>query len=124
MEESHPGKPVILAMDSNSQNLELLSRQLEHEGFEVRPVSTTTECYRAIKAGDGISVAVIDLSGFDRSIWRCCDRLRKAGIPFLLIASQRSPAVQRDSMKHGASSVLVKPVGVKQLIEYIHAVLH
>jgi len=59
----------------------------------------------------------------DQRIWERCDRLRKARIPFIVISPQRSPLIQKDSMKHGASGLLVKPLGIKELMEYIHTLL-
>ena len=72
---------------------------------------------------DKISLTVIDLSGFDSSIWESCAKLRKAKIPFLIITPQRSLSIQRESMRQGASGVIIKPFGIKDLSGYIHAVL-
>ena len=56
-------------------------------------------------------------------IWDRCEELCKAKIPFIVISPQRSPLIQRDSMKHGASGLLVKPLSIKELLEYIHTLL-
>ena len=71
---------------------------------------------------DGI-LGLIDLSGFDQNIWKRCEALRKVKVPFIVISPQRSPLIQRDSMKYGASGLLVKPVGIKELMEYVHTLL-
>jgi DNA-binding response OmpR family regulator len=49
--------------------------------------------------------------------------LHQAKMPFIIISPQRSPLVQKESLKHGASGLLVKPLGNKELIEYMHTLL-
>jgi DNA-binding response OmpR family regulator len=68
-------------------------------------------------------MAIIDVSGFDESIWEVCCRMHEARIPFIIIAPQRSPVIQRNSMNHGAAGLLVKPLSTRELIEHIHSAL-
>ena len=116
-------KPIILTVDSNRTNLELLSEQLDREGYEPLTAASLEELDEATKGKKNLALSLIDLSGFDQRIWVRCEELRKARVPFIVISPQRSPTVQRDSMKHGASGLLVKPVGIKALMEYIHTLL-
>jgi len=115
--------PLILIVDSNRSNLEHLTQQLVEEGYATAGASSLEEMDNAIEEHESIKLALIDLTGFDDSIWERCDRMHEARTPFIVIMSQRSPVLQRDSMKHGAACLLVKPLGVKELIEHIHAVL-
>ncbi len=116
-------KTTILLVGSNRANLELLSQQLLKEGYEVLSVASLEELDRTVQEKKNITIALIDLSGFDDHIWERCEELHKAKIPFIVISPQRSPIIQRDSMKHGASGLLVKPLGIKELMEYIHTLL-
>jgi len=116
-------KPVILALDSNRANLEFLSQQLAKEGYETVSVASLEELDQAIRERKQIALGLIDLSGFDQHIWERCETLHKAKIPFIVVSPQRSPLIQRDSMKHGACCLLVKPLGIKELVEYIHTLL-
>ena len=116
-------RPVILAVDSNRRDLESLTQALEREGYQTRSATSLEELDQAIKEAKKFSLALIDLASFDHSIWERCDELRKAKIPFLVISSQRSPLVQQESMRHGASGVLTKPLGVKEIVEYVRALL-
>jgi DNA-binding response OmpR family regulator len=112
----------ILAVDANRRNLELIAQQLGDAGYQTRGAASLEELDREIGSpGNNVGLALIDLSGFDQRIWERCERLRQAGIPFIVIAAQRSPAVQREGIRHGASSILVKPLGVKELLELIHS---
>jgi len=116
-------KPLILVIGNNHSDLEQMTQQLEEEGYSPLGASSPEEIGTVIKEHDDIKLAVLDLTGFDKNIWDCCDRLNEAKIPYIVLAPQRSPAVQRDSMKHGANGLLVKPVGIKEIIEHINAAL-
>lgn len=116
-------KPLILLVGSNRANLTLLSQQIRQEGYEPLSAASLEEFDRALDEPLGLVLSLMDLSGFDQRIWARCEQLRKARVPFIVISPQRSPAIQRDSMKYGASGLLVKPVGVKALIEYVHTLL-
>jgi len=115
--------PVILIVNANRSEMETFSKELEAEGYATVGVSSLREMDRAIKLQENIKLAMLDLVGFDKSIWKYCDRMNKIKIPFIVIAPQRSPAIQRESMQHGANGLLVKPLGIKELIEHIHAAL-
>ncbi len=116
-------KPVILIIDNNRSDQELISQHLGQEGYDTLAATSLAELDKALSGKKKIALALIDLSGFDQFIWERCAELRKIKIPFIVISPQRSPTIQRDSMRCGASGLLVKPVGVKELIEYIHTLL-
>jgi len=114
-------KPVILVANKNRADLGLLSQQLVKEGYDTLEATSLEELDARIRANKKIALGLIDLSGFDQSIWERCEALRKARIPYIVISPQRSPLIQRDSMKHGASGLLVKPLGIRELLEHIYA---
>jgi DNA-binding response OmpR family regulator len=116
-------KSIILVVDSNCSNLELLSQQLGQAGYQTLAAASLEELNQAIKGEGKIALSLIDISGFDQHIWEQCQELHNAKIPFIVISPQRSPNIQRHSMKHGASGLLVKPLDFKDLLEHIHAVL-
>jgi CheY-like chemotaxis protein len=113
-------KPVIVVVNSNQADLGLLSQQLVKEGYDTLDAASLEELDERIRMSKKIDLGLIDLSGFDERIWERCDMLRKAKIPYIVISPQRSPLVQRESMKHGASCLLLKPLGIKELLEYIY----
>lgn len=116
-------KTTVLVVDSNRSDLQTLAQQLEQEDYEVVTATGFEELYLIMQGEKKIDLALIDLSGFDQNIWENCDRLRDAGIPFIIISPQRSPTVQRDSLKHGASCVLIRPLGFKELLEHIQTMV-
>jgi len=116
-------QPLILAVDHNRRNLELLTQFLEREDYRARGATSLEELDQVLDGTEEIALALLDLAGFDRSIWERCERLRKAEIPFLVISPQQSAAVQQESLAHGARSVLVKPLAVKELLGLIRNLL-
>lgn len=73
--------PVILAVDRNRRNLELLSHFLEKEGYQTHTAASPEEFDQALAELDHIAMALVDISGFDRSIWERCEGLRHNKIP-------------------------------------------
>jgi len=114
---------IILVVDSNRSNLEFLSQQLGQTGYQTLTAASLEELDQAIQGKEKIALSLIDISGFDRHIWERCEELHKAKTSFIVISARRSPTIQRHSMKHGASGLLVKPLDFKDLLEYIHTVL-
>jgi DNA-binding response OmpR family regulator len=115
-------KTIILVVGNDRAELELLSQQLVKEGYGTLIAAGLEELDSAIQKG-GVTLALIGLSGFDQAIWKRCQKLGKANIPFFIISPERSPLVQKESMKQGACGLLVKPLGTKELIECIHTLL-
>ena len=114
---------IILAVDRNQRNLELLSQFLNKEGYQVMTASSFEDVARAIDLPDKIGMALVDISGFDRRIWDCCEQLRNHQIPFLILSPKQSAAIQHESFSRGARSMLVKPLIVKDLLSIVHSLL-
>jgi len=116
-------KSVILIVDSDRDKLKQMGQQLGQEGYDTVSAASLEELDQAIQGKLPINISLIDLVGFDQRIWERCDELVKTKIPFIVISPHRSPTIQRDSMKHGASGLLVKPLGIKNLMECVHTLL-
>ncbi len=116
-------KQTILVVDSNTNSLEQLAQQLEREGFIAIHAASLAELDQVLLSESKVDLALIDVSGFDQSIWSRCEQLNKLKVPFMIISPQRSPIIQQDSVKSGARGVLVKPIGVKELLEYVRTLL-
>ena len=115
--------PLILAVDHNPRNLELLSQFLGREGYQTRTAAGLQEFDQALAEPDEIALALVDIAGFDRSIWERCEALRHHKIPFLVLSPRQSAAIQQASLTHGAHGVLVKPLTVKDLLSLICGLL-
>jgi DNA-binding response OmpR family regulator len=116
-------KPLLLAVDRNHRNLELLSQFLSKEGYQTQTANSLEQFNQILDESKQIELALVDISGFDRRIWDCCERLRGEKIPFLVLSPRQSAAIQQESLAHGASSMLVKPLVVKELLGIIRSLL-
>jgi DNA-binding response OmpR family regulator len=116
-------KTLILVVDSERGSLELLSQQLDREGYNTLTATSLAELDQVTRGKAEVALSLIDISGFDQRIWERCERLLKSGTPFIVISPRRSHAVQRDSVKCGASGLLTKPLDFKDLVEHIHTVI-
>ena len=116
-------REIILTAVSDRSQLELLAKQLGDEGYEIIAATSVPELMTAIEKEGKISLAVVDMSAFDQSIWEQLDKLNNSKIPFIVVSPERSPSVQRDSLKHGASGLFTKGLNLKDLVEHIHVLL-
>ena len=114
---------MILAVDRNQRNLDLLTDLLSKKGYETRGAVTLEEFDGALEGERDISLALVDVAGFDPAIWQRCDRLREARIPFLVISARRLTHVEEASLAHGARNVLVKPLVVERLLGVVRGLL-
>jgi DNA-binding response OmpR family regulator len=114
---------LILAVDRNRRNLSLLDQLLGKEGYQLRTAATPDELDRALAAPGEIGLALVDITGFDRSIWERCEVLRVQKIPFLVLSPKQSTALQQASLTYGARGVLIKPLVVKELLGIIRSLL-
>lgn len=108
----------VLIVGRNRRNLELLQGLLETEGYQVQTADDPAVLARLVEEGN-LSLALVDLAGFDQGVWGPCERLRSQGIPFLLISSRQSAAVQEAGLSKGARGVLVKPLEVRHLLALV-----
>lgn len=116
-------KPLILTVSSNNHNLELLNKFLNREGYQAINVSGLEEFNAAMSQPTQINLGLIDITGFDSSIWNWCQQLQNQQTPFLIISPRQSNMIQHQSINCGASSILVKPLVIKQLFNLIKSLL-
>src|SRR2546430_1284352 len=118
-----PGQSFILTVDHNPRNLELLSQFLGQAGYQTILATGMEEFDQAMASGEEIELALVDIAGFDSRIWECCKRLRDRNIPLLIISPKQSAAIQQTSLAHGAQSVLIKPLVVRELLGIMRSLL-
>jgi len=116
-------KEAILTAVTDPNQIELLKKQLGKEGYEVGIAADVSELKAAIEKDSNISLAVVDVTSFDESVWKQLEELGKAGIPFFVISPERGPSVQKEILKHGASGLFSKGLRIKDILEYVHTLL-
>lgn len=113
----------LLTVGTNKRNLELLAEFLGKEGYLTLAVASLEEFDHVLDKSQEISLALVDISGFDSHIWERCDHLREKDIPLLVISPKHSAAIQQESIGRGARGVLVKPLAVRELIGLVNTLL-
>ena len=116
-------KPLILTVTSNNRNLELLNQFLSKEGYQAIGASDLQEFISAMNQPIKINLGLIDITGFDSSIWNCCEQLKNQQIPFLIISPRQNAVIQNQSFVCGASNLLIKPLVIKQLFNLIKSLI-
>lgn len=116
-------KPLILLVNSNQRNLELLTSFLSNEGYCISTARSLEELDRHLSALPSIGLTLLDISGFASSIWERCEYLRNKKIPFIVISPKQSTTIQQASLTYGARGVMVKPLGVKNLLSILAGML-
>ena len=116
-------QPLILTVDTNRRNLELLNKFLSKEGYETVSATSLEELERILNQSLKLQLVLLDISGFNRHIWQHCEQIKKQHIPFLVISPRQNAAIQQASLVHGANSMLVKPLALKQFISLIKSLL-
>ena len=114
---------AILTVDRNPRNLELLGQFLQKEGYMTLPVSTLENFKAVLDQAEDMGLALVDISGFDRSIWAYYERLSDRGVPLMIISPRQIGEIQKESIMRGARGVLFKPLVVKELIKIVRKML-
>lgn len=113
----------ILIVNTNLRNLELLAQYLDLQGFKSACASTYEEFAKALANCANLSVAIIDITGFDPQIWTYCDQMSAKAIPFLIVAPKLSRALHKESIANGSSGVLEKPLVPRDLTYILQSLL-
>jgi DNA-binding response OmpR family regulator len=117
------GSANVLLVGTQARNLELLSEFIDKLGYRSLCALGIEQLDIILNEENTIDLALIDVTGFDVSIWQRCQHFQTKGIRLLIISPQQSLSLQYKSIIHGASSVLVKPLVMRELAKLIHALL-
>jgi DNA-binding response OmpR family regulator len=115
--------PHVLVLDHNRRNLTLLTQFLMRQGYQVVPALRLKEVAQALNSVTKINLALLDISGFDSSIWTVCQQLREQEIPFLVISPRQHAAIQQASIAHGALGLLNKPIAMREFLQLVRELL-
>jgi DNA-binding response OmpR family regulator len=118
------GSFPILLIDRNTRNLELLANFLLQQGYVTVRLNNLDAFEQTITELEGVALALVDISGFDRSIWAYCQMLSDRDIPFVVISPKQVKAIRQEGRSHGALDVLMKPLVAKELSILIRSLIH
>ena len=116
--------PSILAVDRKLGNLQLLSQLLRGAPYSLRSASDLLEFDSVLQGETKLGAALIDVTGFDPSIWDRCEELNRCGVPWAIVAPEHKYAVlQQEGLRRGARWALAKPLGIGMFLEFIRRAL-
>jgi DNA-binding response OmpR family regulator len=116
-------KGRILTVDRNQRNLELLEQFLQKQGYETVPVSTLENFEQILAQADSFGIALVDISGFDRSIWSYCEQLSTHEVPLLILSPPQLKSIRQESLAHGAQDVLFKPLIPNDFVSLVRTMI-
>jgi DNA-binding response OmpR family regulator len=114
---------TVLAVERNRRNLELLGQFLQRAGYAASLAASLEEFDAALADPAPISLALIDIVGFDASVWERCRQLHEKGVPLLVISPPRPAATPEEALSHGARGVLTKPLVMKELLALMRGLI-
>ena len=114
----------LLLVDDEIGYLEVLSKRLTRRGYRVTTASSGTEAIRALRQWE-FDLAVVDLKMEDMDGIEVLKVFKKMdpSLRVIMLTGHGSERAAREGISQGAFDYLIKPVGLKRLVETISAAL-
>jgi DNA-binding response OmpR family regulator len=115
--------PVILVVEDDPGLRVLISRALQQNGYAVRQANSGPEMWTAFEAGP-IDLVLLDImlpgtNGID-----LCRQIRAhSAVPIIFISAKGDETDRVVGLELGADDYLTKPIGTRELVARIRAVL-
>lgn len=114
---------IALVIESKPGNFLVLSRFLEKLNMKTMGVQDLSKVEVILKSGQIVSVAIIDVTGFDHTIWDTCAELKKRDIPMLILSPGNNSKILKECYEKGSINIFKKPVMMRQLAECIKSLI-
>jgi DNA-binding response OmpR family regulator len=112
----------ILAVDDESNILELVKLYLEREGYQVETAGTGGEALSKLEAASP-DLVILDLMLPDIDGFEVCREIRKRGnVPVLMLSARKEDIDKIAGLEMGADDYLTKPFNPRELIARIRAI--
>lgn len=113
----------ILLVACNQRNLDLLSQLLMKNGYLTTCIKDLQAFELILERSDVFGLALVDISGFNRDIWKYCELFAARGMSLVIIAPQGQQQVQYEGLANGIKGVLYKPLIIKELLSTVSELL-
>lgn len=114
---------LILIVGTQERNLALLDSFLAGLGYRCKQALGMAAMDQLLAADVNFDLALLDITGFDASIWQRCQMLHDRSVPFIIISPRQRLGLQQQGLEHGARSLLVKPVAMRELAGLVRGLL-
>jgi DNA-binding response OmpR family regulator len=119
-------KPMLFAVDDESDILELIAIHAQKAGFRIKTFSKAEPLLKALIA-EIPDLLILDLMLPDLDGLEICKRMKKDGrtaaIPILILTAKGDETDVVLGLELGADDYMVKPFSPKELVARIHAIL-
>ena len=109
----------ILIVDDTPDNLRLLARLLEEEGYDVRPASSGTRALSAVQA-DLPDLILLDIKMPEMSGYEVCERLkgdeRTGRVPIIFISALQDTSEKTKGFALGGVDYITKPFQAEEVL--------
>lgn len=115
----------ILVIDDDVEWRNLLSGELQKEGFEVTKACTGAQALACLQAAH-FNLMILDVQLPDREGYEICLEVRKreAYVPIIMISGIKKELVDREvGLRIGADYYFQKPVSTREIVAQIRALL-
>ncbi len=116
-------KHTLLVVENEDALLELISRYLTKEGFEVlqaKDGSTAIDLFTRNK----IDLILLDIMLDHSDGWTVCREIRKdSDVPILMLTARSQESDKLFGFELGADDYMTKPFSLKELVARVHALL-
>ena len=112
-----------LVLETDEGNFQVLAKFLQKLDLGAIRIQNLNDFDAAMDARGPISIAIIDMLGFDDRIWDICKEIKKREIPMLMISSNHSSEIIRACYAVGAKGIFKKPVLMRELADSIHSLI-
>jgi adenylate cyclase len=113
----------ILVVDDTPDNLRLLIRILQKEGYKVRPVTNGFSALEAIQSSRP-DLILLDIMMPDISGYEICERLKSdphlRGIPIIFLSALEDVFNKAKAFEVGGSDYITKPFQVKEVLARVN----
>ena len=117
-------KPTILLADDYPAMLELLSRVLENEGYQVVTAHDGAAVLELVARRKSLQLVILEIDATEQQGIEVCRRLREfSNVPVIILAGKYEEYDIVRGLEVGADEFITKPFGIVEFVARIKAVL-
>ena len=118
-----PTRSSVLVVDDTIENLQLLSRMLETQGYDVRPVTTGRHALQAAMS-DPPDLVLLDVSMPEMDGFEVCRRFKQTPtlceIPVIFLTALSETDHKLKAFEVGGADYITKPFQVEEVLARVH----